>query len=291
MYRSKSYKLLILISVALVTAFALLYIFYYDVLTKKTGTGQANIYEPTNQDDTVEKHYTKHDSIKVDLKGLRNDTIQLQEEIIEIIASELNGFNWNEEFQDKDLYGIYHETVFAQPFPSDRANYKKLIVITYSNHVGNLCHAARGRMSLFEFRKEHQNWQMTRKYLAFEYGDEYGLEPVSCELVQIGNHTKYAVIVQTSYSGNGGHEIQTQSVYAEVNNAFELVFDFTSYEYYNEPPEGFEYTEGTSTMRIVKSNKTWFDIETKSEDTEWDDKTPGSVKWFEFNGKEYIEVK
>jgi len=283
-------KLLIITSILLVILLALLLILNYEVLIKKTGTGQTNIYEPTNQDDTVEKQYTKQDSIKVDLKGLRNDTIQLPEEIIEIIASELNEYNWNEEFQDEDLYGINHETVFAQPFPSHRATNKKLIVITFSNHVGNLCHAARGRMSLFEFRKEHQNWQMTRKYLAFGDGDEYGLEPVSCELVQIGNHIKYAVIVQTSYSGNGGHEIQTQSLYAEVNNAFELVFDFTNYEYYSEPPEGFEYTEGHSTMWIVKSNKAWFDIDTKSEETEWVDKTSGAVKQFEFNGKEYVEV-
>jgi hypothetical protein len=44
-------------------------------------------------------------------------------------------------------------------------------------------------------------------------------------------------------------------------------------------------------MRFLKSNKAWFDIETKSDETKWNDKTPGAVKRFEFNGEEYVRVK
>jgi hypothetical protein len=166
-----------------------------------------------------------------------------------------------------------------------------LIIITFSNYTGNLYHAAAGRISLFEFQKDQQNWQLAKYYPAFGYGTEYGMEPLGCELVRIGTKNKYAVIVQTNYSGNGGHEVESQSVYAEVDSKFQLVFDFTNYEYYNDPPEGFEYSEGYQNMRIPVSNKPWFDIETKSEETEWNDNTSGAVKRFVFNGKEYVEVK
>ena len=114
------------------------------------------------------------------------------------------------------------------------------------------------------------------------------MEPLWCKIVRIGTNNKYALIVQTNYSGNGGHELETQSVYSEVGCSFELVFDFTNYEHYEDYPKDFEYTEGYSNMRIVKSNKAWFDIETRCEGTEMNDNTPGTVKRFVFNGKEYV---
>jgi hypothetical protein len=98
------------------------------------------------------------------------------------------------------------------------------------------------------------------------------------------------VIVQTDYSGNGGHEVQSQAVYSEVGCSMDLVFDFTNYEHYEDYPKEIEYTEGYSNMHLMKSDKAWFDIETKSEDSDWHDKTPGAVKHFVFNGKEYVEA-
>lgn len=131
---------------------------------------------------------------------------------------------------------------------------------------------------------------MTRSFLAFGNGNEYGLEPLGCELVRIGKNNNFAVIVHTSYSGNGGHEKKSQLVYSVIGEELKPVFDFTAYEYYFDYPKDIEYTDGYSNMRILKSNKAWFDIETKSEDSEWHDKTPGAVKHFVFNGEEYVEA-
>jgi hypothetical protein len=283
-------KILILNSALLIMILGLLIILNWDVLRNKFSHKPTELYESENEDNSDLKFYPKQDSLKADFEGLKNDTIPLPDEITKIIKPELEGFNWNEEFNEEDLNGIFHETIFARQFPSDHSPLKNFVVITFSNHDGNFYHAAAGRISLFEFEKDHRSWHLTRKFLAFGNGNEYGYEPLGCELVQIGNNNKYAVIVHTSYSGQG-HEKETKSVFAEVDESFELVLDFTSYEYYNDYPKDIDYTDGYSQMRILKSNKAWFDIETKSEGTEWGDKTPGAIKHLVFNGEEYVEAK
>ena len=130
---------------------------------------------------------------------------------------------------------------------------------------------------------------MTRNFLAFGNGNEYGLEPLGYDLVRIGKNNKYALIVHTSYSGNGGHEKKSQLVYSVIDQELKLVFDFTAYEYYFDYPQDIEYTDGYSSMRILESDKAFFDIETKSEETKWYDKTPGAVIHFVFNGEDYVE--
>jgi hypothetical protein len=284
-------KLLILNSILLVLILSILIILNFNKLKNKIVKNSEENYETIYEDYTDIKYYPKQDSLKVNLEGLKNDTIQLPGELIEQMAAELERFNWNDEFQERDLDTMYHETIFAKKTPSTNPSTNKFIVIVFSNYRGNHSHVSYGKLSLFECEKMHQNWQMTRKYLAFGYGTEYGLEPNWCKLVQIGRDSKYAVLVQTNYSGNGGHELETQSIYSEVGCLFELVFDFRNYEHYEDYPQEIEYTEGYSDLRFLKSNKAWFDIETKSEDTEWNDKTPGAVKRFVFNGKEYAEVK
>jgi hypothetical protein len=42
-------------------------------------------------------------------------------------------------------------------------------------------------------------------------------------------------------------------------------------------------------MRILESDKEWFDIETQSEGSEWNDNAPGEPKRFVFNGEKYVE--
>jgi hypothetical protein len=284
-------KILILNSILLIVILALLIILNWDLLIDRFTHKPAELYETDNEDNSEVKYYAKQDSLKADFEKLKNDTITLPDEIIKIIEPELKGFNWNEEFSEEDLHGIFHETIFAQQFPFDHSQLKNFIVVTFCNYDGNYFHAAAGRISLFEFEKDHQSWHLTRSFLAFGNGNEYGYEPLGCELVRIGYNNKYALIVHTSYSGNGGHEKKSQLVYSVIDEELELVFDFTAYEYYFDYPQDIEYTDGYSDMRILKCNKTWFDIETKSEGTEWGDKTPGAIKHLVFNGDEYVEAK
>jgi hypothetical protein len=234
------------------------------------------------------RYFPKQDSLYIDMSGMERDTIPLPDEIIETITNELEAFNWNDEFQTEDLFNISHETIFAKQFSLDSKASKGFVVVTFSNHGGNYSHVARGRISLFEFQKQNKKWKLTRKYLAFGNGTENGMEPIWCKLLLIGSNNKYALIVQTNYSGNGGHEIETQSVYSEVGCSFENVFEFINYEHYEDYTKDFEYTEGYSNMRFLKSNKSWFDIETKAEDTEWNDITLSAVKRYVFNGNEYV---
>jgi len=290
MFAPPKRKLHILILVMIMISFVFFLILKDNMRIRKLVHISAGVDKRDNKGDLDKKLYLKQDSIKMDFEDLINDTIQIADEIIKIVSTELNDYNWNEEFQEEDLYSIYHETIFTRYFLSDSTSDRKFIVITFSNHVGNFCHAAAGRISLFEFENDRQNWYLDRSYLAFGFGNEYGLEPLGCELIRIGNNNKYAVIVHTSYSGQG-HEKETKAVFAEVDESFELVFDFTSFEYYNDYPKDIEYTDGYSEMRILKSNKAWFDIETKREGTGWGDKTPGSVKHFVFDGEEYVENK
>jgi hypothetical protein len=284
-------KLLILNSILLVLILTVLLAINYSRLKNMIARNSDDIYETNNEDYPDIRYYPKMDSREVDFSGLKNDTISLPDEIIETITAELDAFNWNDEFQTENLVNLFHETVFAKQFSLNPKSPKRFIVITFSNHGGNLYHAARGVISLFEFQKEHKSWLITQKYIAFGYGTEYGLEPLWCKIVQIGSNNKYAVIVQTDYSGNGGHELQSQAVYSEVGCSFDLVFDFTNYEHYEDYLKDIEYTEGYSNMHFLKSDKAWFDIETKSEETEWNDKTPGAIKRFVFNGEEYVEAK
>ena len=283
-----SNKLLILNSILLVMITTILVMVNFSKL-KKLVKNSDDLYETSNNDYPDIRYFPKQDSLEVDMSGLENDTISLPEEIVGTIRGELEAFNWNDEFQTEDIYNISHETVFAKQSSLDTKASKGFVVITFSNHGGNHSHVARGRISLFEFQKQNNDWKMTRKYLAFGYGTENGMEPLWCKFVRIGDD-RYALIVQTNYSGNGGHEIETQSVYSEVGCSFELVFDFTNYEHYEDYPKDFEYTEGNSNMRFLKSNKSWFDIETKAEGTEWNDITLGAVKRYVFNGKEYVEI-
>jgi hypothetical protein len=287
MSTSPTNKLLIINSILLVMILAVLIMVNFSKL-KKLVKNQDYNYETSYEDYPDIRYFPKQDSLEVDLSGLESDTIPLPEEIVETISGELEAFNWNDKFQTEDLYNIYHETVFAKQFSLGTKASNGFIIITFSNHGDNHSHVARGRISLFEFQKQNEEWKLTRKYLAFGYGTENGMEPLWCKMVSIGKN-KYALIVQTNYSGNGGHEIETQSVYAEVGCSFELVFDFRNYEHYEDYPKDIEYTEGYSNMRFLKSNKSWFDIETKSEDTEWNNITLGAVKRYVFNGKEYVE--
>jgi hypothetical protein len=283
-------KLIILSSILLMMIIAFFLILNDNVRIKKLVHISIGINKTNDEYNAEEKNYLKQDLIEADFKDLKNDTISLPDEIIRLVSTELKDFNWNKEFQEEKLPSLYHETIFAKYFPSNRAPGRKFIILTFSNHTGNFYHAAAGRISLFELEKDSQSWHLTRHYIAFGNGNEYGLEPLGCELVRIGSNNKYAVIVHTSYSGQG-HEKETKAVYTEVDNSFKFVFDFTSYEYYNDYPTDIEYTDGYSDMRILQSNKTWFDIETKSEETKWNDKTPGAVKRFVFNGEEYVEAK
>jgi hypothetical protein len=260
-------KLLILNSILLVMILTILLILNFSNLKNKFVKNSNDTFESNDVDYPDKKYFTKQDCLEVDFSGLKNDTISLPTEIIETITTELNAYNWNDEFQTENLYSLFHETVFGKQFSLDPKASKRFIVITFSNHGGNHYHAARGVISLFEFHKQHNSWRITRKYFAFGFGTEYGLEPIWCKLVQIGNNNKYAVIVQTDYSGNGGHEVQSQAVYSEVGCSFDLVFDFTNYEHYEDYPKEIEYTEGYSNMHFLKSDKGWFDIETKSEET------------------------
>lgn len=281
-------RLLVLILILMVLIFALLIIVNYEDLKYRFSRDTSDSNNMYYTGDDEEKYYPKQDTLKVDFEGLKNDTINLPENIIQILAAGLDSFNWNEALKRKDLYSLYHETVFARNLDSDKGKDKWLIVITFSNSTANLCHACIGKISLFEFRKKNEKWQLSRKNLAFAYGDEFGFEPRGLELVRIGNKNKYAVIVHTGYSGQG-HERESKLVYAAVDNLFIRVFEFTSYEYYNDYPKDIEYTEGYSDMRILESNKDYFDIETKSYETDWNDKTPGAVKHFVFNGSKYEE--
>jgi hypothetical protein len=286
MSNSSTNKLLIINSILLVFILAVLLTVNFSKL-KKLVKNSDDLYESSYEDYPDIRYFPKQDSLEVDMSGLESDTIPLSDGIIGTITNELEAFNWNDEFQTENLYTIYHESVFAKQFSLYPKAAKGFVVVTFSNHNGNHSHVARGKISLFEFQKQNKEWKLTRKYLAFGYGTEYGMEPLWCKIVRIGNN-KYALIVQTNYSGNGGHEIKTQSIYSEVGCSFELVFGFTNYEHYEDYPQDIEYTEGYSNMRFLKSNKTWFDIETKAEETEWNDITLGAVKRYVFNGKEYV---
>lgn len=283
-------KLLIFNSVLLILILAVLLIVNFNKLKDKFVENLEIIEEIDNIDYPDIRYFPKQDSLEVDFSGLKNDSISLPNEIIKTITTELNAFNWNDEFQTEELYNLVHETIFAKQYAVNTKPSKGMIVITFSNHGDNHSHVARGILSLFEFQKLNNDWQLTQKYIAFGIGTEYGLEPIWCKLVHIGSNNKYAVIVQTNYSGNGGHEIEIQSIYSEVGCSFELVFDFRNYEHYEDYPKYFEYTEGYSNMRIVKSDKAWFNIDTKSEDAEWNGKTHGAVKRYVFNGKEYVLI-
>lgn len=236
-----------------------------------------------------EKHFPKQHSVVVDFKGLESDKIKLPVHAIKIISSELDSLNWNAALELEDLHSLYHQTIFVKRVPSNRGTGKNLIVITYSNSTANLCHACKGKISLFEFQGKTESLRLIRKYIGFAFGDEDATEPRGLELVRIGSNNRYAVIIHTGYSYMG-HEQETKSIYTEINDSMKPVFDFTCYEYYFDPPPDIEYIDGHSNFRIIESSKEFFDIETKNEDTEWGDKTPGAVKRFEFNGKKYVEI-
>lgn len=290
--KTQSTKILLIInSMLMIIIIALLLLLNYDTLKNKfVMEPSTDSFETTYEDYPEEMFYPQQDTIEIDFNRLKNDEIPLPTEIIEKIETELEDFNWNQEFGQEDVYSMYHETIFAHQFPSEPTPFKKLIVIIFSNNTANLCHAACGRVSLFEFQKQCEYWMMTNKHLAFGSGSDWAMEPEGCEIVRIGTNNKYAAIIHTSYSGNGGHDMETKTVFTEVADGFEPVFEFISYEHYNDYPQDVEYIEGYSCMRIVTSNKAYFDIETKSNAVEWNENNFGEIKRFVFNGKEYVEA-
>jgi len=289
MSRELTNKLLILNSILLAIILSLLLILNFDVLVEKFG------YKPTEVAKTDIEYYGQkwyypvQDSLKACFDRLRLDTTELPDEITEIVAAKLKGFNWNNEFQEEDLHSIEHNRIFAQEFPPDRGPLRKWVILTFSNFDSNFYHAARGRVSLFEFQMENQHWRMTRNFIAFGDGDEEGFEPIGCELVRIGRNNKYAAIIHTSYSGQGGHLMEFKSVYLEVDGVFKSAIDFTIFEYNNYLVPFINYSERYLEIQIIESDKAYFDIATKSEDADWEDKTFGVVKHFVFTGEFYEE--
>lgn len=286
---NRSYKIPVLSLVLPFLILGSLFSSNSDVRQKQDYDEAMDLYLPYFEEADERRYYEKQDSLMSDFEGLLIDTLPLPDDVIEIIIHELKSFNWNESFKEEDLYSMYHTTVLAEYFPSIFSSGKKFIIVVFSNHTGNYFHAASGKLSLFEFQGDPDCRNLTRRYLAFGNGNEFGLEPLGCELVQIGRNKKYALIVHTSYSGQG-HEKETKTVFSEVNNEFKPIFEFTNYEYYNDYPADIEYSEGNTDMRIIQSNKEWFDIELKSEGTEWTYKNPDEVKKYVFNGEEYIEA-
>lgn len=289
MSRELTNKLLILNSILLGIILSMLLILNFDGLVKRFSHSKAETPKKEIEWYGPERHYPVQDSLKSFFEGLKNDTIKLPDQITEIITTKLNGFNWNNEFQDEDVSHMYHETIFAQEFPPDQGPLRKWIVLTFSNFARNHYQLAWGKVSLFEFQKEDEYWRMTQNFIAFGHGDQNGFVPLGCELVRIGRNNKYAVIIHTSYSGRRGQETETKTVYMEVDGAFESVFDFTSYENYNDYPPCYSYREGYTEMRIIESDKARFDIVTKSEEADWEDITFGVVKHFVFTGAIYEE--
>jgi hypothetical protein len=235
-----------------------------------------------------ERYYPIQDSLYSSFEDLGIDIVELPLEITRIVSTKLRGFNWNNEFQEGELSDVTHNTIFAGQFPPDQGPVRKWVIITFSNCGGNFYHAASGRASLFEFQKTGENWLLTKSFLAFGYGSDWGDEPEGCELVRIGRNNKYAAILHTSYSGNGGHDLETKTVYMEVDGVFEPVFDFTVYESYNGYPDRYA-SEGYWEMRIIESHKAYFDIATKNVDADWRDREFGVVSHFVYNGESYVE--
>lgn len=281
-------RLLIANSILLVFILLFLLFVHYTDFKNKIMSYSSYSYHSANTDDEDKAYNEGQDSKVTDFEGLNSYTIDLPFEIVEIMKTELGSFNWKETFEMEEPEQMYHQTFFAQTFPSGQTG-ESYFVATFSNSNSNHGHACSGRISLFEFRKKDREWDLISKYPAFGYGDEDAIEPRGFEFLKIGRNNKYAVAVHTGYSGIGGHEMEFKRIYTEVNDSLKLVFDFTSYEYYYDPLPETEYTEGYSEFRILESGKEFFDIETKSEGTEWDDKTKGAVKQFSFNGEEYVE--
>ena len=282
-------RLLIANSILLVLILFFLFFIHYTDFKNKIMSYTSYRYYSSDDDNEDIAHGEKQDSKETYFEYLSSYTIDLPLEIVEIMKTELGSFNWKETFEMEDTDQIYHKTVYSHTFPSGQTG-ESFLVVTYSNSSSNHCHICNGRISLFVFREKDSEWNLIRKYPAFGYGDEDAMEPRGIEFLRIGRNNKYAVVVHTGFSGNNGHEMEFKRLYTEVNDSLKLVFDLTSYEYYFNPQPDTEYTEGYSELRILESGKEFFDIETKSEGTEWNDKTTGAVKRFVFNGDEYVQI-
>lgn len=252
---------------------------------RKPGYGKATFSEEGS-----EHSYPKSDSVTIDFERLNNDSIRLPEKIMDQISSKLKGYNWNEAFGKETISYIYNEAVLAQYYPSEQSLSPKYIIVIFTNYAGNHYHSAAGRISLFEFQKTAQEWQLARYFPAFGYGDEFGFEPRGMELAQIGAGNNYALIVHTGYS-NMGHDRETKTIYAQVDSLWLPVFEFTSYESCYNPPEDFKYDDSYVEMRIINTGKIWFDIETKTAFAGWDEGDEGGVRRFHFERNRYVEKK
>lgn len=231
------------------------------------------------------KFYPEDDSKVMDFRCVTYYKPKLPIEIHDELILSLLSFNWYVEFKNRNAKNIYNVIIYTGNPVFEEVKQSQFVVVVFTGYAGNNYHSATGRLSLFDFEKIENTWKLSHNHLAFGHGDEYGLEPRNIELAQIGTNNKYALIIHTGYS-NMGHDRETKTVYAQVDSLFLPVFDFTCYEYYFNPPEDFEYDEGRFDMRIINTGKTWFDIETKPEFSEWED---GGLRIFKFDRNKYIE--
>lgn len=264
-FRSSILKALLLIEVLLLVLFFVNYDRFKDII----------VVQKIN-DNTISL------SENPDYSQLQNEDFELPDTIIEIMKMELSDYkNWCEALHMDEIYNLTHETVFAKEISSIGLSEESLVVVVFSNTGGNFCGACCGVISFFEFQIVNEQCQLNRKSLAFYNGSDEGMPPNNISLERIGK-SKYGIIITNYFSGTGGHEYEYTSMHIPFDDSIKTVLEFTSYEYYFDPPADMEYKDGNVIMRVVQSNNEFFDIETESE-------SDSEVKWYKFDGNNYVE--
>lgn len=129
------------------------------------------------------------------------------------------------------------------------------------------CHSCPAPLSIFEFEKVENGYNLTSKYYNYSTLGKYGLPPEKINIINIGyNKFGLEIIDEFDWSGAEGIFTENRDIYCQIGDSLKKVLELVESKYYIEegyPNHGKD--EYTSEIKIIKDGTGYYDIEITKE--------------------------
>ncbi len=208
--------------------------------------------------------------------------------IVNTIINELKDFDWQKHSYGEMGFEISHKTIKAEEFTTASGD-KDSIIITRSLLNDKGLFPDIFYYSFFEFRKDDEyEWVPVVKHIAFADMDELKGEEGNIQLVELGANHRFGIKFTSYYTGTTGNYMEIVRIFTPFADTLKEVLNSYSYLSYNDDPM-VNYVKTMSVdYRIIKSEKSFYDVEKKVLESNWKDTPAGSKARYTFNRNEYV---
>lgn len=223
-----------------------------------------------------------------DIKGAWDE--RAAEEIIYQLMNEYGRENKYDVGCLEDECEIHHKII--EHFWVDMLDKKSFVTIAYTATVEEMgaCHFCPAPLSIFEFVKSSEGYELTAKYFNRETLGKYGNPPEKINVIPIG-YDKYGIEIIDDIDWSGGEGIITENyfLYCPIGDDFREVLNFEYKYYILEGYPNVDETKWESTIEFIKEGTGYYDIKVDMNGV-IDKKSFEENLRFRFNGLKYIKI-